>query len=98
MTQFVPSVWKAEGEHIQTAADTFYRSAYDVIVMGKYAQSSNSPIEVAIKAPTDACQDKWHRLIAGAFEGLTGVSSRMVGTGADYEATEEAAASERFWQ
>lgn len=44
------------------------------------------------------CNEPWHVLIAGAKEAMTVLSSKMHATGTDYEATEEAAATQRFWE
>lgn len=97
MTKFTPAVWKAQGEVIQNAAEEFYRGAHGVVVGQPIATRSSSPIEAAAAAGDKQCQNPWHHLVANAYEGLTSVGSRMVGTGDDYDATEEAAARERFW-
>lgn len=99
MVTFTPSVWKAEGDKVNTSADEFYRGAHKVIVAEKFATRSSSPIEEAVAAGDKQCYDQWHHLIANGFEALTSVASRMIGTGSDYKATEAdaTAAAERFW-
>jgi hypothetical protein len=58
-----------------------------------------SPLEAAAVAGDQLCQNPWHKLVAGGYEGLTSLGSKMTGTGSDYAATEAAnvAASQRFW-
>lgn len=99
MVRFVPSVWKAQGENVGKAADSFYRSAHGVIIAEPVKTRTASPLEAAAVAGDALCQNPWHHLIAQATEGMTSLGSKMVGTGDDYAATEEAAAaaSERFW-
>lgn len=98
MTTFTPSVWKAQGEQVQATADEFYRSAHGVVTGQPIPTRSGSPIEAAAAAGDALCQNPWHHLIANAYEGLTSVGSRMVGTGDDYTASEESAAGQRFWK
>ena len=98
MVEFVPSVWKVEGEKVSGAADEFYRGAHGVITCREFRTRSSSPIEQAVANGDALCYHPWHHLIASSYEGLTSVASRMVATGSDYAATEEAAASVRFWQ
>lgn len=97
MTSFDPAVWKAQGEAMQTAADAFYHDAYDVIISKAITSSTASRLDQAVSDGDALCHNPWHQLIAGAYEEMTSVSSRMVGTGSDYAATEEAAANQRFW-
>ncbi|NLE97742.1 MAG: hypothetical protein GX596_07105 [Propionibacterium sp.] len=97
MTTFTPSVWKAEGVNVQSTADDFYRAAHGVVVGQPIDKRTSSPIEAAAAAGDALCQNPWHHLIAKAHEGLTSVGSRMIGTGDDYEAEEESAAAQRFW-
>ncbi len=99
MVTFTPSVWKAEGDKLNTAADEFYRGAHKVIVAERFTPESRSPIEAAMAAGDARCYDHWHHLIANGFEALTDTASRMIGTGSDYKATEAdaEAAAKRFW-
>lgn len=98
MVDFVPSVWKAQGEVIAGSADDFYRSAHNVIISKVLTARTASPLETELVAGDALCHNPWHHLIAGGYEGLTSVGSRMVATGSDYAATEEQAADNRFWQ
>ena len=99
MVTFVPSVWKTEGDGLTVAADDFYRAAQGVIVAEAITARTASPVEAAVVASDALCYNPWHHLIANGFESLTAVSSRMVGTGSDYAATEDdaEAAGRRFW-
>lgn len=98
MVKFDPPVWLAQGEAVNAAADTFYGAAEVVITKPALTTRTASPLEAAAVAGDALCVDPWHRIIAGAYEELTIVGSRMVGTGSDYAQTEEAAANTRFWQ
>lgn len=99
MVTFTPSVWAAQGERLNQAAEEFYRGAHPVITATRLTASGSSPIDAALVAGDGQCYDPWHKLIANRFEVATDVSSRMVGTGTDYEATEAGAtaAARRFW-
>lgn len=98
MTTFVPSTWENAGLAIEEEAETMYVAAHDVIVATPLANRTRSPIEVAMQAGDAQCNEPWHVLIAGAKEAMTVLSSKMHATGTDYEATEEAAATQRFWE
>lgn len=98
-TDFHPPTWSEQGGKVDTAAQEFYITAAPVITMRPFAAKSNSPIESAAVAGDAACLVPWHRIVAGAKEGMTTVGSKMRGTGNDYSATEEgnASAAGRFW-
>lgn len=98
MTTFTPSTWRKAGEQTRQAADELYERAYGVITARALQASTSSPIEAAAVAGDAQCNVPWHQLIAAAQEGLTSTSSKMFATGDDYAATEEAAASQRFWE
>ena len=97
MTTFEPSTWKKAGEVMNTAADDMYRSAYAVITAQPFSAKSSSPIDAAAVAGDALCNVPWHQLVAAANEGMTTTATKMVATGTDYAAAEEAAASTRFW-
>ncbi|OYN92656.1 hypothetical protein [Parenemella sanctibonifatiensis] len=98
-TDFHPPTWSEQGGKVDSAAQEFYITAEPVITMRPFAAKSNSPIESAAVAGDASCLVPWHRIVAGAKEGMTTVGSKMIGTGNDYSATEEdnASAAGRFW-
>lgn len=98
MTTFTPSAWVTGGEAMRQGAEDMYAGSHGVIRAHPLTARTSSPIESAAVAGDALCNVPWHRLIAYAKESMGVVGSKMVATGEDYSATEEDAATQRFWE
>lgn len=100
MTTFSPSSWRKAGTAAGEAADDLYTEAHEVIISERLTARTSSPIEAAAVAGDGLCWQPWHEIIAGAYEELTSVASKMVGTGDDYATVEDfnEEAASRFWE
>lgn len=98
MTTFTPSNWVTAGQAMRQGAEDMYAGSHGVIRAKPLTARTSSPIEGKAVAGDALCNVPWHRLIAYAKESMAMTGSKMVATGEDYSATEEEAATQRFWQ